>query len=79
MKKLEDVAIAGVGCTGFRPLTPEFSFKELMFEGATRDYADANVNPRKDIDAFVTCAEDHWDWCHSIFDEFVPDQFRTRM
>ena len=70
---MEDVAIVGVGCTGFRPLTPEFSYKELMFEAATRAYADANVNPRKDIDAFVTCGEDYWDG-HSIFDEFVPDQ-----
>ena len=73
MKRLEDVAIVGVGCTGFRPLTPEFSYKEIMFEAATRAYADANVNPRKDIDAFVTCGEDYWDG-HSIFDEFVPDQ-----
>lgn len=73
MKKLEDVAIVGVGCTGFRPLTPEVSYKEMMFEAATRAYADANVNPRKDIDAFITCAEDYWEG-HSIFDEFVPDQ-----
>jgi acetyl-CoA C-acetyltransferase len=73
VKKLEDVAIVGVGCTGFRPLTPEVSYKELMFEAATRAYADANVDPRKDIDAFVTCAEDYWEG-HSIFDEFVPDQ-----
>jgi len=73
VKKLEDVAIVGVGCTGFRPLTPEFSYKEIMFEAATRAYADANVNPRKDIDAFITCAEDYWEG-HSIFDEFVPDQ-----
>jgi acetyl-CoA C-acetyltransferase len=73
VKELEDVAIVGVGCTGFRPLTPEFSYKEMMFEAATRAYTDANVNPRKDIDAFVTCGEDYWDG-HSIFDEFVPDQ-----
>ena len=73
MKKLEDVAIVGVGCTGFRPLTPEVSYKEIMFEAATRAYEDANVNPRKDIDAFITCAEDYWEG-HSIFDEFVPDQ-----
>jgi acetyl-CoA C-acetyltransferase len=70
---LEEVAIVGVGCTGFQPLTPEFSYKELMFEAATKAYQDANVDPRKDIDAFVTCAEDYWDG-HSIFDEFVPDQ-----
>jgi len=73
VKKLEDVAIVGVGCTGFRPITPEVSYKEIMFEAATRAYEDANVNPRKDIDAFITCGEDYWDG-HSIFDEFVPDQ-----
>ena len=70
---MEDVAIVGVGCTGFRPITPEVSYKEIMFEAATRAYEDANVNPRKDIDAFITCGEDYWDG-HSIFDEFVPDQ-----
>ncbi len=73
MKKLEDVAIVGVGCTGFRPITPEISYKEIMFEAAVRAYEDADVNPRKDIDAFITCGEDYWDG-HSIFDEFVPDQ-----
>lgn len=73
MKNLEEVAIVGVGCTGFQPLTPEVSYKELMFEAATKAYQDAHVDPRKDIDAFVTCAEDYWDG-HSIFDEFVPDQ-----
>ena len=26
------VAIVGVGYTGFRPLTPEVSYKELMYE-----------------------------------------------
>jgi|GEM_PF-4279896 len=26
------VAIVGVGYTGFSPLTPEVSFKELMYE-----------------------------------------------
>jgi len=70
---VRDVAIIGVGCTGFRPVTPDVSYKELMFEAAARAYEDAGVNPRKDIDAFVTCAEDYWEG-HSIFDEFVPDQ-----
>ncbi|UCB60765.1 MAG: thiolase domain-containing protein [Candidatus Bathyarchaeota archaeon] len=70
---MEDVAIVGAGSTGFRPITPEVSYKEMMFEAATRAYEDANVNPRKDIDAFITCGEDYWDG-HSIFDEFVPDQ-----
>ncbi|UCB60859.1 MAG: thiolase domain-containing protein [Candidatus Bathyarchaeota archaeon] len=70
---MEEVAVVGAGCTGFRPITPEISYKEMMFEAATRAYEDANVNPRKDIDAFITCGEDYWDG-HSIFDEFVPDQ-----
>jgi len=71
---LTEVAIVGIGCTGFRPITPDLSYKELMFEAATRAYQDAgNINPRKDVDAFVTCAEDYWEG-HSIFDEFVPDQ-----
>ncbi|MGD8506235.1 MAG: thiolase domain-containing protein [Candidatus Bathyarchaeota archaeon] len=70
---MENVAVVGIGCTGFNPLTPEVSYKEIMFEAATRAYEDANVNPRKDIDAFITCGEDYWDG-FSIFDEFVPDQ-----
>jgi len=70
---LRDVAIVGVGCAGFKPMTPDVSYKELMFEAATRAYNDACVDPRKDIDAFVSCAEDYWEG-HSIFDEFVPDQ-----
>jgi len=73
VKNVRDVAIVGVGCTGFKPITPEVSYKELMFEAATRAYEDAGVNPRKDVDAFVSCAEDYWEG-YSIFDEFVPDQ-----
>jgi len=70
----EEVAIVGVGCTGFKALTPDVSYKELMFEAATRAYADAGgINPRKEIDGFVSCAEDYWEG-HSIFDEFAPDQ-----
>jgi len=70
----EEVAIVGIGCTGFKPITPDISYKELMFEAATRAYEDAGgINPRKDIDGFVSCAEDYWEG-HSIFDEFVPDQ-----
>jgi len=70
----EEVAIVGIGCTGFKPITPDISYKELMFEAATRAYEDAGgINPRKDIDGFVSCAEDYWEG-HSIFDEFAPDQ-----
>jgi len=67
------VGIIGVGMTAFRPSTPEYSWKELMFEAASRAYADAGVNPRTDIESFITCAEDYYEG-FGIFDEFVPDQ-----
>ncbi len=70
---MSEVAIVGVGCVGFRPITPELSYKELMFEAAVKAYEDAGINPRKDADVFVTCAEDYLEG-FSIFDEFVPDQ-----
>lgn len=68
-----DVAIVGVGYTAFRELTPELSWKELMFEAASRAYEDAGIDPRREIDSFITCAEDFWEG-FSIFDEFTPDQ-----
>lgn len=71
---MREVAIVGVGCTGFKSVTPDVSYKEMMFEAATRAYQDAgNISPRKDIDAFISVAEDYWEG-FSIFDEFVPDQ-----
>jgi len=67
------VAIVGVGCTGFRPLTPEVSYKELMYEAAVKAYADAGIDPRRDVQSFITVAEDFIEGV-SIFDEYVPDQ-----
>jgi acetyl-CoA C-acetyltransferase len=66
-------AIVGVGWAGFRPATPEASYKELMYEAAARAYADAGIDPRTDVDSFVTVAEDFHEGT-SIFDEYVPDQ-----
>lgn len=68
-----DVAIVGIGYTGFRPLTPEVSYKELMYEAAVKAYEDAGLDPRRDVDSFVTVAEDFIEGT-SIFDEYVPDQ-----
>jgi acetyl-CoA C-acetyltransferase len=65
--------IIGVGMTAFRPSTPEYNWKELMFEAASRAYADAGINPRTDIESFITCAEDYYEG-FGIFDEFTPDQ-----
>ncbi|MBE0430791.1 MAG: acetyl-CoA acetyltransferase [Dehalococcoidia bacterium] len=66
------VAIIGIGYTPFRPITPELSFKEMMFEAAQRAYEDAGVCPRRDIDAFVTCEED-FTHGRSIFNIHMPD------
>jgi acetyl-CoA C-acetyltransferase len=69
----QHVAIVGIGWAGFRPVTPDQSYKELMYEAAVRAYADAGVDPRRDIESFVTVAEDFHEGT-SIFDEYVPDQ-----
>ncbi len=69
----ERVAIIGVGWAGYRPVTPEVSYKELTYEAAVKAYADAGVDPRRDVDSFVTVAEDFHEGT-SIFDEYVPDQ-----
>ena len=69
----ERCAIVGVGWSGFRVATPDQSYKELMYEAAVRAYAEAGVDPRRDVDSFVTVAEDFHEGT-SIFDEYVPDQ-----
>lgn len=68
-----NVAIVGIGYTSFRPLSPDVSYKELMYEAAVKAYHDAGVDPRRDVDSFVTVAEDFIEGT-SIFDEYVPDQ-----
>jgi acetyl-CoA C-acetyltransferase len=67
------VAIIGIGWMDFRTTSSKLSYKELMYEAAVRAYTDAGVDPRKDIDSFVTVAEDFHEGT-SIFDEYVPDQ-----
>lgn len=66
------VAIIGIGYTPFRTITPELSFKEMMFEAAQKAYEDAGVCPRRDIDAFVTCEED-FTHGRSIYNIHTPD------
>jgi acetyl-CoA C-acetyltransferase len=44
-----------------------------MYEAAVRAYEDAGVSPRRDVQSFVTVAEDFIEGT-SIFDEYVPDQ-----
>jgi len=66
-------AIVGVGYAGFRALSPDVSYKELSYEAAVKAYADAGVDPRRDVDSFVGVAEDFNEGT-SIFDEYTPDQ-----
>ena len=67
------VAIVGIGWYGYRPVTPEVSYKEMVYQAAVRAYTDAGVDPRKDIESFITVAEDFHEGT-SIFDEYTPDQ-----
>lgn len=67
------MAVAGIGYTKFNSGSPELEWKELMYEACKRAYNDAGVDARRDIDSFLTCAEDFWEG-FSIYDEFVPDQ-----
>src|SRR3990170_1155082 len=67
------VAIVGIGHTPFRATSPGLSYKEMMFEAATKAYADAGLDPRKEVDSFLSCSEDFNEGT-SIFDEYVPDQ-----
>ena len=67
------VGVVGIGWSGFSPTTPGASYKELMFEAARSAYADAGIDPRRDVDSFV-CASEDFEEGTSIFDEYVPDQ-----
>ena len=67
------VAVIAAGYYGFNANTPEFSWKEIMYAAARRAYEEAGINPRRDVDSFITCAEDIYEG-FAIFDEFVPDQ-----
>ena len=65
------VAIVGVGYTPFRAVSPDVSYREMIFEAATRAYADAGIRPA-DADTFVSLSEDYLEGT-AIADEYVPD------
>jgi acetyl-CoA C-acetyltransferase len=68
----ERVAIIGVGYTPLRAISPDVSFREMIFEAALKAYEDAGIEP-KDVDTFVSISEDYLEGT-AIFDEYVPDQ-----
>jgi acetyl-CoA C-acetyltransferase len=67
-----DIAVIGVGSTGFRATTPDLSYRELTYEAARKAYLDAGVEP-KEIGAWVATSEDFVEG-YSIADEYAPDQ-----
>ena len=69
----KEVAIVGIGWEGFQPTSSHYSYKEMIYQAAKKAYHDASVDPRKDIQSFVTVAEDFIEGT-SIFDEYTPDQ-----
>jgi acetyl-CoA C-acetyltransferase len=70
---IKKVCVIGIGHTDFNSMTPDVQWKELMYEACQKAYMDAEIDPRKDVDGFITCAEDYYEG-FGIFDEFVPDQ-----
>jgi acetyl-CoA C-acetyltransferase len=73
-----DVAIVGIGASKFDSITSGLSYKELMYEAATRAYSDAGIDVRNDVGSFICCAEDFWEG-NSISDEYMPDQLGAKL
>ena len=67
------VAIVGIGYSGFRTTSPDVSYREMIFEAATKCYEDAGGIHPQAIDSFVASSEDFMEGI-SIADEYVPDQ-----
>lgn len=70
---MDKVAIIGVGVEGFRSAIRELSYKEMVYQAAVKAYDDAQVNPREEVDTFISCEED-FNMGTSITDEYAPDQ-----
>lgn len=67
-----NVAVIGVGSTPARVVSPEVSYRELVFDVAQKAYADAGIS-FSDVQSFVCCEEDFFEGI-SITDEYAPDQ-----
>jgi acetyl-CoA C-acetyltransferase len=67
------VAIVGIGYSGFRTTSADLSYREMIFEAATKCYEDAGGIHPQAIDSFVASSEDFMEGI-SIADEYVPDQ-----
>ncbi len=70
--KEQRVGIIGVGAVPARGVSPDVSYREMIFEAAQKAYEEAGIEPQ-DVDTFVCLSEDFNEGV-SIFDEYVPDQ-----
>ncbi len=70
--KPKRVGIIGIGAIGAKPLSPDVSYREMIFEAAMKAYHDSGIEPEM-VDTFVALSEDFNEGV-SIFDEYVPDQ-----
>lgn len=70
---MRKVAVIGVGYSSFRTTSQDVSYKEMIYEAASKCYEDAGGVHPKNIDAFVASSEDFMEGV-SIADEYVPDQ-----
>lgn len=68
----QNLAVVGIGASGFRALSPDLSYRELIYDAAVKAYRDAGLEHHQ-IEAFVTTAEDFQEG-YSIADEYTPDQ-----
>ena len=66
------IAIVGAGSTAFRSISPEVSFREMIYEAAVKAYSDAGIEPQ-DVGTFISLSEDYLEGT-AIADEYVPDQ-----
>lgn len=67
------VAIVGIGYSSFRTTSTDVSYREMIYEAATKCYEDAGGIHPQSIDSFVASSEDFMEGI-SIADEYVPDQ-----
>ena len=71
-----NVAIVGIGYTSFRPLSPEVSYKEIMYEAAVKAYEDAGIDPRA-FRAWPGCPHMGWRGTATGGDECAPSAKRS--
>ena len=67
------VAVVGYGIASWGATSPEVSYKEMMYSACLSAYQMAGIDPRRDVDSFISCSEDFNEGT-SIFDEYIPDQ-----